>query len=133
MSATFINVVHCIIAVFLTVVVLVQPGKGGGLVMGGGTSQSLFGASGGGNFFTKVTAVLAVLFVITSITITRMNSSTSGKSLFDDTKSEVSTEVDTTPAPTAPIKSDSATDGAANKANTAPSTETKSAPATKNE
>ncbi len=99
MSITFLNVVHCVIAVFLTVVVLVQPGKGGGLVMGGGTSQSLFGASGGGNFFTKVTAILGVLFVITSITITRMNSTDSDKSIFDDSKSAVQTEVvDSPPA-----------------------------------
>lgn len=130
MSITFINVVHCIIAVFLTVVVLVQPGKGGGFVMGGGTSQSLFGASGGGSFLTKVTSILAVLFVITSITITRMNSSDSGKSIFDDSKTAVQTEVVETPPAAAP--EDSA-NGAAPGVQTSPSTETNSAPATKTE
>lgn len=94
MSVDFLSVVHCIIAVFLTIVVLVQPGKGGGLVMGGGTSQSLFGASGGGNFFTKVTAVLGILFVLTSITITKMHNSTSKKSIFDAGGTAVSTEVE---------------------------------------
>lgn len=79
---TFLIVAHVIIAIFLGIVVLIQPGKGGGLVMGG-TSQTLFGATGAGNFFTKLTTVLIVLLVVTSIALTKAQSKSSRSSLFD--------------------------------------------------
>ena len=91
---TFLIVAHVIIAVFLGIVVLMQPGRGGGLVMGG-TSQTLFGATGAGNFFTKLTTVLAVLLVVTSIALTKTQNKGSHKSLFDSAPA-------TTSAPTAP-------------------------------
>ena len=65
----FIKVIHIIVCVFLIVLVLLQPGKGGdlGSVFGGGSSDSVFGSSGAGNFMTKTTTILATVFFIMSI------------------------------------------------------------------
>ena len=54
---TVFLVVHMILAFVLTVVVLMQSGKGGGLGagFGGGGANTLFGSSGGSNFFTNAT------------------------------------------------------------------------------
>ncbi|MGI9534299.1 MAG: preprotein translocase subunit SecG [Thermodesulfobacteriota bacterium] len=66
-----IKVVHVLVSVVLIIVVLLQPGKGGGLgsVFGGGSSESVFGASGAVPFLTKVTRLFAVVFFITSLSL----------------------------------------------------------------
>ena len=82
---TFLMVVHCILAVVITVVVLVQSGKGGGLGagFGGGGANTLFGSSGGGNFFTKLTMWLAAGFMITSLGLTKVKNISLKTSIFD--------------------------------------------------
>ncbi|MDT8388696.1 MAG: preprotein translocase subunit SecG [Thiogranum sp.] len=49
--------------------VLLQQGKGAdmGAAFGAGSSGTVFGASGGGSFFTRTTGILAALFFINSI------------------------------------------------------------------
>ncbi len=68
---TVITVFHIIVAVLLVVTVLLQPGKGGdlGSMFGGGMSDSIFGSSGAVPFLTKTTRVLAVLFIVTSLSL----------------------------------------------------------------
>lgn len=66
--------VHFIICLFLVLVILLQPGKGdGGVGFGAasGSSQSIFGSRGAGNFLTKTTSAAACLFLITSFFLTR--------------------------------------------------------------
>lgn len=67
----FIKVIHILVCIFLIVLVLLQPGKGGGLgsVFGGGSSDSVFGSSGAAPFLTKLTRLLALIFVITSLSL----------------------------------------------------------------
>ena len=64
--------VHVFACVFLIVVVLLQQGKGAdvGALFGGGGSQSLFGASGAGNFLTRLTTGMAIAFMATSLILT---------------------------------------------------------------
>jgi len=66
---TVITVLHVIISVLLILVVLLQTGKGSevGAILGGGAGQTLFGSTGGKTFFTKVTTVLAVAFMLSSL------------------------------------------------------------------
>jgi preprotein translocase subunit SecG len=67
-----ILMIHVVIAASLIMLVLMQQGKGGMGALGGGGaggSQSLFGSQGSGNFFTRVTAILATAFFITSLTL----------------------------------------------------------------
>jgi preprotein translocase subunit SecG len=70
--STFFLVLHIFTCVVLVFVVLIQSGKEGGIgVMGGGgSSQTIFGSSGGANFFTKFTSGTAAVFMITSIILT---------------------------------------------------------------
>ena len=67
----FIKVIHIIVCLFLIILILLQPGKGGGLgsVFGGGSSESVFGSSGAAPFLTKLTRLLALIFVITSLSL----------------------------------------------------------------
>jgi preprotein translocase subunit SecG len=68
---TLITVFHIVIAILLVITVLLQPGKGGdlGSMFGGGMSDSIFGSSGAVPFLTKTTRVLAVLFIVTSLSL----------------------------------------------------------------
>jgi preprotein translocase subunit SecG len=69
----------------ISIVVLVQSGKGGGLGagFGGGGANTLFGSSGGGNFFTKMTMCLAAGFMVTSLGLTVVKSHGLKTSIFD--------------------------------------------------
>jgi preprotein translocase subunit SecG len=61
---TLIIVVQMLSALAMIGLVLVQHGKGAdmGAAFGSGSSGSLFGASGGANFLSRSTAVLAAVF-----------------------------------------------------------------------
>ena len=75
----FVWTTHVIIAVSIIVLVLMQQGKGAdmGAAFGSGSSGSVFGASGSGNFLSRTTAVVATLFFITSLTLTYLASNVS--------------------------------------------------------
>jgi preprotein translocase subunit SecG len=80
---TFITVVHVTTCILLVLVVLVQSGKGAEISSSlAGSSQTVFGSSGGANFFTRFTSALAALFMATSLGLTLMGSQ-SKKSVFD--------------------------------------------------
>ena len=66
-----ILIIHFIIAILIIGFVLIQQGKGAeaGASFGAGASQTVFGSSGSWNFFSKITAVLATLFFVTSVTL----------------------------------------------------------------
>ena len=66
----FIVGLHIVLCFFLILVVLLQPGKGAdfGAAMGG-ASQDVFGASGSVTLLTKLTAVVAGLFMATSLSL----------------------------------------------------------------
>ncbi len=65
-------IIHLIACFSLILIVLLQSGKGqsmGAMFGGGGGSQTLFGSSGASSFFTKATTALAVVFMLTSLTL----------------------------------------------------------------
>ena len=69
-------VVHVIACLFLMLVVLVQPGKSGGLgAFTGAGAQQVFGGRGAGNFLTRTTWATASIFFATSITLAYLSSS----------------------------------------------------------
>ena len=67
-------VIHTIVSVSMIVIVLLQADKGEGLsgAFGGGAASTMFGAKGSLDFFGKLTTGLAVVFIITSLTLTYM-------------------------------------------------------------
>ncbi len=66
MAHTLLLVVHTLIAAILVGVILVQRSEGGGLGTGS-TPSGLMSARGAANFLTRATAILATLFILTSI------------------------------------------------------------------
>lgn len=64
--------IHVFAAIGVIVLVLLQHGKGAdmGAAFGGGSAGSLFGATGSANFLSRVTAVLATVFFLTSLSMT---------------------------------------------------------------
>ncbi|MGB1197512.1 MAG: preprotein translocase subunit SecG [Thalassotalea sp.] len=64
-------VVYLIVALCLIGLVLIQQGKGAdmGASFGAGSSATIFGSSGSGNFLTKTTTWLAVAFFVISLVL----------------------------------------------------------------
>ena len=73
---TLVLVVHVLSALALIGLVLLQHGKGAdmGAAFGGGASGSLFGATGSANFLSRITAILATIFFLTSLGLTWFSS-----------------------------------------------------------
>jgi preprotein translocase subunit SecG len=67
----FLTVVHVLLCIFMIFVILLQPGKdaGMGAALGGGAATSAFGGRGAVTFLSRVTAVCAGLFFLTSLTL----------------------------------------------------------------
>lgn len=101
--ANFVTVIHILTCLLIVTVVLMQSGKGADISATlGGSSNTVFGSSGGANFFTKATFVLAAIFGITSLSLTVM-SGREKRSVFD-TGAPITAE----PAKTEPAKSEPA-------------------------
>ena len=68
---TLILVVDVVVALCIIGLVLLQHGKGAdvGAAFGSGASGSLFGASGSANFLSRTTAILAVVFFVTTFVL----------------------------------------------------------------
>jgi preprotein translocase subunit SecG len=66
-----ITILHGILCVGIVGLVLLQRGKGAdaGAGFGSGASGTVFGARGSATFFSKLTAVLATLFFMTSMSL----------------------------------------------------------------
>ena len=68
-------IVHVIIALAIVGLIMLQQGKGAemGASCGGGSSQTVFGAAGSGNFFSRMTAILVAVFFATSLVLAVMS------------------------------------------------------------
>lgn len=68
---TLVIVVHIIVAIAIVGLVLLQQGKGAdaGASFGAGSSQTVFGSSGSGNFLVRATTVAATIFFVTSLSL----------------------------------------------------------------
>ena len=101
----FFTAIHVLLCVFMIFVILLQPGKdaGMGAALGGGAATSAFGGRGAVTFLSKLTAVCAGLFFLTSLGLS-----------FVGVRSSVTSSLLTKPAPvTAPAPAPGATAPAA--------------------
>jgi preprotein translocase subunit SecG len=104
-----ITVIHIMVSLFLIVVVLLQSGQSGDIAaaFGGMGSQTAFGPRGAATALSKATTWCAIIFMITSITLSVMASRHAGpKSVLQgltpsQTKSQPAKPA---PAPVAPHK-----------------------------
>ena len=71
-----ILILHIIAALGIVGLVLLQHGKGAdvGAAFGSGSAGSVFGAAGSANFLSRATAVLALVFFLTSLALTYVSS-----------------------------------------------------------
>ena len=69
--STIVVIIHVIVSLALICIVLLQHGKGAGIGAAfGGSSQTVFGTTGAAPFLAKLTAAAAILFMITSLSLT---------------------------------------------------------------
>lgn len=92
-----ITIIHVIVSIGLILVVLLQTGKGAevGAVFGG-SSATIFGSSGAGNFLTRLTTGMAIVFMITSLTLGYFAGKKTTATIFDS-RTPVTAPI--TPAP----------------------------------
>ena len=81
---TILTVAHISVCFFLVIIVLLQHGKGadaGAAFGGGGSSQSLFGSEGPISLMNKITTASAIFFMITSVSLAYISSTSSSGSM----------------------------------------------------
>ena len=97
---------HVLVALVIIGLVLLQHGKGAdmGSGFGGGSSGSLFGATGSANFLSRATAVLATVFFLTSLGLAYLatNKPKTGGGVLDAVKSQPAEKAPEKPAPDKP-------------------------------
>jgi len=88
-----LTILHVFLCVFMMFVILLQPGKdaGMGAALGGGAATSAFGGRGAVTFLSRVTAVCAALFFLTSLALS-----------FQGMKTSVAARAVSKPAPAGP-------------------------------
>jgi len=80
-----IVILHVCICVALILIVLLQKGKGAGMGAAfGGSSQTVFGSAGATTLLHKVTTVVAVVFMLTSLGLSFLFSQGGSTSIMED-------------------------------------------------
>lgn len=81
----FVIVLQVLVALFLIMVVLLQPGNRGGAsaALGGAGSDTVFGARGANTFLSKITFGAAVCFMVTNFALSYMSSSDGERSVLE--------------------------------------------------
>ncbi len=98
MLVVLFTVVHIIVCLFLIIVVLLQSGKSADIAaaFGGMGSQTAFGPRGAATLLSKATTLAAVIFMLTSITLSIFASRRPSTSVLQNLKTQ--------PAQSAPQK-----------------------------
>lgn len=106
-----ITIIHVLVSLGLILVVLLQTGKGAevGAVFGG-SSSTIFGSSGAGNFLTRLTTGMAIVFMATSLTLGYFAGRKPSSTIFDNRSSAPQA------LPAAPAQQQSAPAGSAQPA-----------------
>ncbi len=102
---TVLLVIHIMVTLVLIGVVLIQRSEGGALgIGGGGGGGGVMSSRGAANLLTRTTAVLAAVFMLTSISlafVSGVGSETKSKSILDTPATE-STQEPVVPRSTEP-------------------------------
>lgn len=72
-------VMFLIVAIVLVGFIMIQQGKGAdmGASFGSGASNTVFGSSGSGNFLSRTTAILAVIFFVLALVLGNLSTASS--------------------------------------------------------
>ncbi|MBI2082400.1 MAG: preprotein translocase subunit SecG [Deltaproteobacteria bacterium] len=101
---TILSILHYFLCFFLIGTILLQAGKGAdiGAAFGAGGSQTVFGPRGAATFLSKITTAIAILFLLTSIGLSKLSRQGSDRSVLE----KVPIQQGTTPQETPPIESE---------------------------
>ena len=89
MLHTLVMIIHVTACLALIAIVLLQTGRGAEMGAAfGGSSQTLFGSSGGSTFLGKLTTAAAIVFMITCLGLTYFSARPEGKSVMEKVKVE---------------------------------------------
>ena len=87
MLHTLLIILHVFACLTLILIVLLQAGKGADMGAAfGGSSQTVFGSSGAGTFLGKMTATIAIIFMITSLSLAYTAGHRASSSLMERSK-----------------------------------------------
>jgi preprotein translocase subunit SecG len=100
---TFLLVVHGLLALALVAVILVQKSEGGGLT-GGGNAGGLVSARGAADLLTRTTAILATLFIVSSLGLAWLAGHSNRPKTIDTTFAREAAPVGPLGAPIAPAQ-----------------------------
>src|SRR6187401_2180905 len=104
MVYTLLTIVHVLVCLFLIIVVLLQSGKAADMAgaFGGMGSQTAFGPRGSATLLSKATTISAVLFMITSLSLSILatRSAGLGTSVLDSSRPATTQPAPAAPAPT---------------------------------
>jgi preprotein translocase subunit SecG len=87
MTSTLL-VVQFVLAILLTIIILLQKSSSIGLGAYSGSNESLFGAKGPGNFLTKATMAIGLIFIINTVVLGYMYNQQKNESAIDNVKTE---------------------------------------------
>lgn len=94
-------ILHIIVCILLVLIVLLQRGKGANMGAAfGGSSSTIFGSSGPGTFLGKLTTVVALFFMLTSLYLAYF-ATNKGKSVVQAPKPAAEQAAPQAPAPAA--------------------------------
>lgn len=103
--ASTLLIIQFVLAIIITITVLLQKSSSIGLGAYSGSNDSLFGAKGPGNFLSKATMFLGLLFVLNTLFLGYTYNKETQKSVVDSVKSDLlipTAPVETQTAPVAP-------------------------------
>jgi preprotein translocase subunit SecG len=106
MAYILLWIVHVIVCLFLIIVVLLQSGKAADLAgaFGGMGSQTAFGPRGSATLLSKATTISAVLFMVTSLSLSIMATRNAGLGTSVlETAPKSSVPAKSAPGPTVPV------------------------------
>ncbi len=94
MLYSIVLVIHVFLAIALIGMILIQKPEGGALgALGGGDNMNFLSGRSTGNFLTKTTSILAVLFIITSLSLAFITKGTSHASaIIEEDRPQVTEE-----------------------------------------
>ncbi len=110
MLLVLLTILHVLVCIFLIIVVLLQSGKAADLAgaFGGMGSQTAFGPRGSATLLSKATTASAILFMVTSLSLsilaTRNAGTSVGSSVLDKTKAPATAPAKSAPVPVTPAK-----------------------------
>lgn len=102
---TVLAILHVLIAFVLILVVLIQSGKGadiGAAFGGGAATQAIFGGRGAATFLHKLTAGLAILFMLSSLALAIYGSRPGPSVILEEKPKPAASSGELTEAPAAP-------------------------------